>query len=113
MAKLQITTDQEAAVVAVDTPMESAFSEGTEDTFANPVVDPLQFYDTTGVAPYKPDVKNPFKAVMAATMKVLNIKRTLPVGISTTVALAPLTGGGSAGSLTFVDGLLVSKVDPT
>lgn len=113
MAKLVITTDQEAEIVAIDAPMDSAFSEGTEDTFANPVIDALTYYATPEVQVLKDQVKNPFKALTAATMKVLNIKRALPVGISATVVLAQLTNTGSPGSLTFVDGLLVSKVDPT
>lgn len=34
-------------------------------------------------------------------------------GITGTVTLAKLTGGGANGSLTFVNGILTSKVDPT
>ena len=34
-------------------------------------------------------------------------------GLSTTVTLAALTGGGITGSLTFTNGVLTSKVDPT
>lgn len=113
MSKLVITADQEAVINNIETPMEQAFAEGVEDTFANPVIDPLTFYTSPDVTPFKAGVKNPFKSEVAATMKVLNIKRALPTGLSTTVTLAKLTGGGTAGSLTFVDGLLVSKVDPT
>ena len=35
------------------------------------------------------------------------------VGFSGTAALAPLTVGGTAGSLTFANGLLTGIVDPT
>lgn len=35
------------------------------------------------------------------------------MGLTTTVPLAKLTGGGSNGSLTFVNGILTAKVDPT
>lgn len=34
-------------------------------------------------------------------------------GLSVTVALAKLTGGGTDGSLTFTNGVLTGKVDPT
>lgn len=34
-------------------------------------------------------------------------------GISATVPLAKLTGGGANGSLTFLNGLLTARVDPT
>jgi len=38
----------------------------------------------------------------------------LPVaGLSVTVPLGPLTGGGTAGSLTFTNGILTAHVDPT
>ena len=40
-------------------------------------------------------------------------RRQLPNGISVTVPLAKLTGGGSDGSLTFVDGILTAVTAPT
>jgi hypothetical protein len=38
---------------------------------------------------------------------------SLLAGLSATVALAKLTVGGTNGSITFTNGLLTSKVDPT
>ncbi len=49
---------------------------------------------------------------------VINTPTTLPgygitTGLTTVVPLAKLTGAGVNGSLTFTDGLLTAKVDPT
>lgn len=112
MSKLTITDDQEAAIDAIRPLLEQAFAEGVQDGAANPVLDAMQLYGTL-TEPVKQDVKDPFEALAAAMMLALNIRRVLPTGQSATVALAKLTPGGSNGSLTFVDGLLVSKVDPT
>lgn len=38
---------------------------------------------------------------------------SLSSGLSVTVTLAKITGGGTNGSLTFTNGVLTSKVDPT
>ena len=42
-----------------------------------------------------------------------NLQGLLGSGVTGTVTLAKLTGGGTNGSLTFKNGILVSKVDPT
>ncbi len=113
MAKLTITDDQEAVVVALESALEQAYYYGVQDLSANPVLDAMLQYNTLTDPAIKEQVKNPFKSLAAALVKVLNIPRALPVGISTTVPLTKLTEFGSAGSLTFTDGLLVSKVNPT
>lgn len=43
----------------------------------------------------------------------LEVKRRLSPGISTTVPLAKITGGGTDGSLTFVNGILTAVTQPT
>jgi len=113
MSKLTITDGQEASIDDLEDPLEQAFSLGVQDESFNPVLDGLPLYDDPDVQAVKQGVKDPFKSLIAAMMVALNIKRTLPVGISTTVILAKLTDIGSAGSLTFVDGLLTAKVDPS
>jgi hypothetical protein len=42
-----------------------------------------------------------------------SVKRVLAPGISTTVALAKLTTGGTAGSLTVVNGVITAYTAPT
>lgn len=108
---LVLTTDQGVTVTQMDTDLDTAFKEGATNGVAEvapPVplfndLTPLQQSQTRGI----------FQTTFAAIMKTLNIKRALPNGISTTVTLAKLTPGGTNGSLTFVDGLLTAKVDPT
>lgn len=113
MSALIITADQEIAIVDLEPDLEQAFSAGVQNASFNPVLDPLPLYDNPDVQAVKQGVKDPFKSLIAAMMVALNIKRTLPIGLSTTVTLAKLTSLGSSGSLTFVDGILVSKVDPS
>lgn len=110
---LVITADQEADIVTLEGDLEQAFSAGVIDQAALPVLGPMPLYSDPAVQAVKQGVKDPFKSLVAAMMVALNIKRALPVGLSTTVALAKITPSGADGSLTFVDGILVSKVDPT
>lgn len=110
---LVITADQEASIDTLEGDLEQAFSLGVQDQAAVPVLPPMPYYSTPDVQAVKQGVKDPFKSLVAAMMVALNIKGSLPVGLSTTVTLAKLTGMGTNGSLTFVDGILVSKVDPT
>ena len=43
----------------------------------------------------------------------LSLAQLPSAGVSGTIALAKITGGGTNGSLTFQNGLLTAKVDPT
>ena len=115
MAKLTITDNQEAVIQAVETALEPAFVDGVQDQAANNVLNAMEGYSTLAALPdpLRGKVKQPFKALVAAMLTALNIPRALPTGLSTTVTLAKLTTNGSTGSLTFVDGLLTAKVDPT
>lgn len=111
--KLVVTADQKTGLVTLEGDLELAFSMGVEDNLSNPVYDPMPLYDDPAVQAIKDQVKGPFKSLVAAMLVTFNIKRALPVGISTTVILAKLTLDGSNGLLTFTDGILVSKTDPT
>lgn len=113
MAKLIVTADQETGLIALEGDVEMAFAYGVEDNLGVPFYDPFPLYGTPDIVPHKTAIKAPFKSLVAAMLVALNIKRALPTGLSTTVTLAKLTPGGSNGSLTFVDGILVSKTDPT
>lgn len=44
---------------------------------------------------------------------LLDVKRRLSPGLTATVTLAKLTGGGTNGSLTFVNGILTAVTQPT
>jgi hypothetical protein len=48
-----------------------------------------------------------------ANSNIKTIQATLSPGISGTVTLAKLTGGGTNGSLTFAGGIITAVVDPT
>jgi hypothetical protein len=111
--KLIITADQETGIVALEGDLEAAFAFGVENQISQPVLDPMPLYSTPAVQAVKQGVKDPFKSLIAAMMVALNIKRALPTGLSTTVTLAKLTPSGTTGLLTFIDGILVAKTDPS
>lgn len=113
MAKLIITADQETGIVSLEGDLEQAFTFGVENNLAVPVLDPMPLYDDPDVQTEKQGIKDPFKSLIAAMMVALNITQGLPIGLTTTVVLAKLTTLGSNGSLTFTDGILTAKVDPT
>jgi hypothetical protein len=113
MAKLIITADQKTGLITLEGDVEMAFADGVEDTLGAPFYPSLMLYSTPEVQAVKTEVKASFKSLVAAMLVAFNIKRPLPVGLSTTVTLAKLTTLGTTGSLTFVDGILVSKVNPT
>lgn len=113
MAKLIITADQETGLITLEGDIEKAFAEGVEDNLGAPFYPSLMLYDTPEVQAVKTEVKASFKSLVAAMLVAFNIKRPLPVGLTTTVTLAKLTTLGTTGQLTFVDGILVSKINPT
>ena len=111
--KLTITADQGSGISALEGDLEMAFANGVQDTLGAPVLSSMPLYDDPSVIAVKQGVKDPFKSLVAAMMVALNIKRALPVGLTTTVVLAKLTPLGATGLLTFEDGILVSKIDPS
>lgn len=110
MAALPINTDQATIVNNFKTKLETAFTDGV--VALAEVVSPINGYAQFPAAT-KEIAKIPFDSLIAAFIKELNINQALPNGISATVILAKITPSGTSGSLTFVNGILVSKVDPT
>lgn len=113
MSKLTLTADQEASINLLEGDLEMAFSNGVQNESLASVLDPMALYSDPSVQAVKQGVKDPFKSLVAALMVALNIRRSLPVGLTTSVVLAKLTPGGTTGLLTFEDGILVAKTDPT
>ncbi len=111
--KLIINADQEAGIIELEGDLEQAFAYGVENNLAVPVLGPMPLYDDPAVQAVKQGMKDPFKSLIAAMMVALNITDGLPVGLTTVVPLAKLTALGNPGSLTFTNGILTGKVDPT
>lgn len=72
-------------------------------TFRSPPHNRWPFVLEQGEPVVDPDWFDYFREISSAFMK----------GVSTTVPLAPITGGGTAGSLTIVNGLITAVVAPT
>lgn len=112
MAKLSISADQASAVTASQAHLEDAFATGTVVPPATPVLPPTPLYKDIPLLA-RLQIKWIYQSFIAAILDVLNIRRPLPNSISPAVSTAKLTGGGTDGSLVFVDGMLISKTDPT
>ena len=112
MPGLVITDPQAAIILATDPYEDTAFLSGVVDPGATIIVQPMQNYNLL-TGPQAVTVRQIFNDCLAAFTKAMNLTAALPTGLTTTVTLAKLTGGGSNGSLTFTDGILTAKVDPT
>lgn len=107
MAALDITASQQVVIDATDQYVEDAFLEGVSQG-ASLVIPGLKDYDKVKTAD-RPLVRRSFRSAMAALLKAMGWGS----GLTTTVTLAKITGGGTDGSLTFTNGILTAKVDPT
>lgn len=110
MAALPITDSQAAIVNAFKSKLENAFAEGV--SAAVQIIGPIEGYSNFDIAT-RELAKLPMNSLISAFIKELNLLNALPTGLTATVTLAKLTPGGTDGSLTFTDGILTAKVDPT
>lgn len=123
MAKLRISDNQKSLIItAIDAHLENAFLNGVDTESTATVLEEMDKYDelsTTPVAPAtrseRAQVKDVFRQIVAAVVKVLEIDRPLPATkFSGTVALRKLTDvTGTDGSLTVVDGIITAYTPPT
>jgi hypothetical protein len=118
MAKLQVSNTQHTQIlVPVDTHLENAFAEGVEYESSPGVYSPsLNKTDkyTDLANSDRSLVKDSFRQIIAAILKVLNIDKPLPpVRFTGTISLAKLTSGGTNGSITVTDGIITAYTPPT
>lgn len=113
MSILTITTGQAAIITATDPYLDQAFQNGVQDNLNNLILNPMLDYDKLSNT-NKTSVRNIFESAIAALIKALNIPGIWPATRFTgTVTIAKITGGGSNGSLTFTDGILTARTDPS
>lgn len=107
MTILSVDAQQASAITGVAAKLDDAFSDGVQQTGAppTPVLPAAVGFDKLPSV-----VKTAVKAITQSTYAAM-VKQN--AGLSVTVSLAKLTGGGSNGSLTFVNGILTAKVDPS
>lgn len=105
MAAITVDAQQAAAITGIGSKVDDAFSDGVEQAGPIVVLPPAIGFDKLPSV-----VKTAVKAITQSTFAAM-VKQF--AGISGTVTLVKLTGGGANGSLTFVNGILTAKVDPT
>jgi len=111
---LSVSSAQAAALRSLSLLLHDAFADGIENTDSEHVADRIKVFVNLS-ALQQEQVENIFNEAAAAFTRALNIPGELPTTSNdSSVTLAKLTTTpGSTGSLTFVDGILTVKVDPT
>lgn len=110
--RLQLTSTQATLVFDFRNNITSAFSEGTEDTNSAEIVGPYPDFNLVpGLA--RAQIRNVFCNAFGVWLLSQNAFKAFPNGIAASTTLAPLTFEGIQGSLTFVDGILTAKTNPT
>lgn len=108
---LQLTAGQVAILSNLDAALHDAFSDGVDGNTPD-LIAPIDGYLDKLTTLEQNQTRLIFKDAAAAIMAALNIPGFL-ADAHLVVPLAPATDGGTDGSLTFVDGILTIKVDPT
>lgn len=110
MAKLTITDSQNTELSVVDQNMESVFLEGAA-SLSNPnALQPMQKYDELN-SEARTSIKLVFKQVVAALLAAFNIQKPLPsVTYTGNISTTP---SGTAGTLTFQDGMITGFSEQT
>jgi hypothetical protein len=113
-ASLQLTADQASVFIDLDAALHEAFSNGVQGAVDPTLIAEIEGYATDLTTLQQYQTRLIFEELAAATMTALNIPGILPTTSSTaTTNIARVTPGGTSGTLTFVDGILTSKVEPT
>jgi hypothetical protein len=113
---LQVTSAQAAALADLDTLLHQAFADGVQGPVDPALIAKIDGYIDHFNLLQQYQTRLIFEELAAATMVALDIPGVLPNTTPTeTVPLANITPtpGGATGSMTFVDGILTSKVEPT
>lgn len=111
---LGVTLRQKNALIDLDDALHKAFSEGVAQAALPNAIEPMNGYITQMSVLQQTQTRLPFKLAAAAELFSFNIPGAFPNTNDTDVtSIAKINNVGSEGSLIFVDGRLVIKVDPT
>ena len=110
---LQLTAAQAQIINDMDSTLQQAFLSGVEDNLFNIIVPAITDYNILTSA-QQSTVRAIFKGAVAAFIYTANWDQELPITKFTgSATLAKITGLGSNGSITFVDGIATVYVAPT
>ena len=111
---LGITIRQKNALIDLDAALHKAFSEGVAQVALPNAIEPMNGYLTQLSPLQQTQTRLAFKLTAAASLFSFNIPGAFPDTNNTdTTSIAKLTPSGQNGSLNFIDGRLVSKVNPS
>ncbi len=108
---LRLTANQAAVLGDLDDALHKAFSDGTDGDTPD-LITPIEGYKDEFNLLQQQQTRLIFEDLAAATMVALNVPGAL-LGTVITVPIPKITSGGANGSLTFTDGILTAKVNPT
>ena len=110
---LQLSQRQANTFPDIDTALQMAFGYGVQSSNPN-LIAPIQDYINLLNPLQQQQLKGIFESVAAASITSLNIPGVLPTtNDNDSVSVAKVTNSGTSGLLNFIDGILVSKIDPT
>jgi hypothetical protein len=101
---------QVTVIESVAADIQEALLNGVDDGSADVIVPPMQDYNLVQSG-FQTQVVDSYRAPLAALLVALGLPAA--VGLSVTIPLAKLTLLGTAGSLTFTNGVLTAAVAPT
>lgn len=111
---LVLTSTQVTVIESVDALLSQALNSGVVDPGNNqlvPPVPPVQNYGQVSIA-IQEQAQAAVRSGFSALLSALNYTPT-PSGASGTITLAALTGGGTQGSITVVNGIITAFTNPT
>jgi hypothetical protein len=113
MPGLGLTAPQAAIIADLDTALDTALAGGVNNAVPAQIIAALNLY-TTYTSTQKSEVRAFFELVVAAFLVAQKIPAEFPSSTFTgTAVLAKVTGGGSNGSLTFVNGICTAYTPPS
>lgn len=110
---LNLTANQAAIIADLDTALDTAMAGGVANAVPAQIIQALNLYSTYTTA-QKNTIRQMFELIIAAFIIAQKIPGEFPSStFSGTAVLAKVTGGGSNGSLTFVNGICTAYVAPS
>lgn len=111
---LRVTARQKSALLDLDTALHKAFGDGVEGDFYPDLINKIDGYLDDFTTLQQVQTRTIFEDLAAATMVALNIPAAYPnTDNDMAVEIAKVAPIGTNGLLTFVDGVLTAKTEPT
>lgn len=114
MPGLTLTAPQAQIITDTDSELDTALSGGVNNAVPAQIIPPLPTYSSAFTSAQKLEMRQFYESLIAAFITAVNMPAEFPLSTFTgTAVLTKLTGLGSNGSLTFVNGICTAYSAPT